>query len=256
MHRATLVVVILAIAGGPALADPPSAREILRDAVAAHGGTDALGDYPHLELKGTYENPRRPGRRSDLVRRERADGAYREEVTFEFRGRKMTPVEFYDGHARKRRFRSGWDDLPVDEAVEEVGHRLPWLLTLRPDDATVEGEAEVGGVPTWRLSVPDGRGRAVLDLARDDGRLVALEYPGTSAAGMGTKEEVSRRLVFRDHRRVGDLLLPFEVEIAEDGSPVAHLRWTSIRELETFDEEWIRVPDPSRRFIPGEELAF
>jgi hypothetical protein len=120
----------------------------------------------------------------------------------------------------------------------------------------VEGEGRVDDTPTWKLSVPDGRDRAVLQFAHDDGRLVALSYPGTSAAGMGTKEEVTRELVFRDHRAVGRLLLPFDVERSEKGSPVARHRCESIRVLEAFDDDWIRVPDPGRRFIPGEELAF
>ena len=71
-----------------------------------------------------------------------------------------------------------------------------------------------------------------------------------------TKEEVQRRLLFSDYREVGDLLLPFDVATFEDGSTTAHMRYESIMVLDAFDPAWVRVPDPTRRFIPSEELAF
>jgi hypothetical protein len=238
--------------------DPPSASDLIDGAIMAHGGRDALSAYPHLEMTGTYESfGRMAGRRSDMIYRERGDGAYRREITFEFRGRKVTPVEFYDREVVKRRFFRGWDDLPTDEAAEGVAHRLTWLLTLDPTtEARVEGEGTEADVAVWSVSVPDGRDRALLHLARDDGRLVALEYPGTSAEGMGTKEEVQRKLIYRDHRLVGALLLPFDIETSEDGQPEARLRFDTIELLGDFDPAWLRVPDPTRRFIPSEELAF
>jgi len=255
---ALLFVAAVALVPPPAAAtDPPSANALIDGAIAAHGGRDALSAYPHLEMTGSYESfGRGAGRRSDLVYRERGDGAYRREITFEFRGRKVTPIEFYDREVVKRRFFRGWDDLPTDEAAEGAAHRLTWLLTLDPSEARVEGAGTEADVAVWSLSVPDGRDRAVLHLAQDDGRLVALEYPGTSAEGMGTKEEVQRKLIYRDHRQVGALLLPFDIEWSEDGQPRARLRFDTIEPLDEFDPAWLRVPDPTRRFIPSEELAF
>lgn len=243
-------------AAGALAAEQPSAADLLQRAIETHGGRAALSAWPDLELEGTVENLQRQRGRSEYVRRERADGAYRDEVTFERGGRKFTPVTFYDGHAVKRRFGQAWDDLPVVESEEEAAHRLPWLLAIDADAARLEGEGRVDDVATWTVSVPDGRGRATLQLAQDDGRLVGLTYPGTAASGMGTKEEVERGLTFRDFRQVGRLLLPFDVETAEKGTPQSRVRWESIRVLDGFDEEWIRVPDPTRRFIPPEELAF
>jgi hypothetical protein len=258
MKRFTIAVLIVVFALAPVAAEEtPTASELVERAIAAHGGRDALAAYPNLEMTGTYESfGRMAGRRSDAVYRERADGAYRMEITFEFRGRKVTPIVFYDGEVVKRRFSRGWDDLPVDEATEEAAHRLNYLLTLDPGEARVEGPGTEADVAVWSLSVPDGRDRAVLHLAQDDGRLVSMEYPGTSADGMGTKEEVQRKLVHRDHRKVGALLLPFDVETIEDGQPASRMRYETIELLEKFDPAWLRVPDPTRRFIPSEELAF
>jgi hypothetical protein len=259
-RRATLPfgLAVLALAVGTARpTDVPSADDLILRAIAVHGGRDALATYPSLEMRGTYESfGRGAGRRSDLVCRERADGAYRREITFEFRGRKITPIELYDGEVVKRRFFRGWDDLPVDEAAESAAHRLTWLLTLDPAEARVEGQATEADVAVWSVSVPDGRDRAVLHLAQDDGRLVALDYPGTSAEGMGTKEAIRRKLVYRDYRNVDGLLLPFDVESFEDGQPDTRLRYDTVVVLEKFDPAWLRAPDPTRRFIPSEELAF
>lgn len=238
------------------VAAAPTPAELVERAIRAAGGRQAISHLPHLEKKGTVENPRRPGRRSEILLRERSDGAYRQEVTFEFRGRKATPVEFYDGVVVKRRFRTTWDDLPADEAREAAAHRLPFLLGVDPAKARLVGETTEADVAALELQVPDGDGTATLWIAKDDGRLVGLEHAGTSASGMGTKEDVVRKLVFRDHRPVGDLVLPHDVETLEDGSPVSRVRWSSIRALDEFDPEWVRVPDPTRRFIPSEELAF
>lgn len=261
MMRTTTALLFVAAAALVSLqtsaTDPPSASDLIDEAIKAHGGREALSSYPHLEMTGSYESfGRGAGRRSDLVYRERADGAYRREITFDFRGRQTTPIEFYDGEVVKRRFFRGWDDLPTDEAAEGAAHRLTWLLTLDPTEARVEGQGTEADQSVWSVSVPDGRDHAVLHLAQDNGRLVSLEYPGTSAEGMGTKEEVQRKLIYRDHRRVGALLLPFDIESSEDGQPEARLRFDTIELLEEFDPAWLRVPDPTRRFIPSEELVF
>jgi hypothetical protein len=237
--------------------DAPAAAELLRRAIEAHGGAAALGSLPHLELTGTVESfGRRAGAQSDLLARERADGAYRREVVVDFRGRKTTMIEFYDGETRKRRFRTSWDDLPTVEADEAKAHRLNFLLTIDAAAATVDGAGLEGDRRVWLLSVPDGRGRAVLALDQESGLLLSLAYPGTSAAGMGTKEDVQRKLEFRDHRPVGDLLLPFDVATLEDGSATARVRYATIVRLDAFDPAWLTVPDPTRRFVPPEELAF
>lgn len=261
MSRTTRV--LLTIVAGLVLAptfaqDAPAPAELVTAAIATHGGESAIRDYLDLERSGTMElfGGRMAGRRAEVLTRERADGAYRTETTLEFRGRKFTPIEFYDGEVRKRRMFRGWDDLPVDESRENASHRLGFLLDIDPAEAEAVGPATEADVAVWQISVPDGRDRAVLSFDQESGRLVAMEYPGTSAAGMGTKEEVRRKLVFRDYREVGGLMLPFDIETFEDGSPTARLRYESIERLQAFDPAWLRIPDPTRRFIPSEELAF
>lgn len=253
---ALLLSLFITVPAVPA-AESPTAGDLVNRAIEAHGGRAALERYPHLELKGTAESfGRRAGSRSDVVYRERGDGAYRREMTMEFRGRKVTPVEFYDGEVRKRRFTGSWDDLPVDEAAEQATHRLTLLLSVDVARAEALGAATEDDRAVWQVAVPDGEGRAVLSFAQDTGHLVALQYPGTSAAGMGTKEAVERKVYFADLRQVGDLLLPFDVATFEDGSQTGHLRFETIEVLDEFDPVWLRIPDPTRRFIPSEELAF
>lgn len=252
------VVLLASMSASGAVAAPPSAADVIDRAIAVHGGKAALASYPSLEMKGTTESTsgRGAGRRSDVTIRERSDGAYRRESTFEFRGRKVTPVEFFDGTACKRRFGQTWDDLPIDEAKEGVAHRLPFLLPLAEKDPRVEGEGTEADIACWTISVADGRDRATLSFAQDDGRLLGIDYPATSAEGMGTKKDVRRKLVFRDHRKVGVLMLPFDVESFEDGTPDSRLRLDTVRVLDAFAPAWIRVPDATRRFIPPEELSF
>ena len=252
-----LIIFVVVVVSSIAASDPPSAEDLVRGAIEAHGGSSAIEGYPDLEMTGTAESFRGgSGRRYDIVYRERADGGYRREMTLEFRSRKWTPVEFYDGEIRKRRYSRGWDDLPIDEPAEGAAHRLPMLLSLDLGEAEVAGAATESDRAVWQIRIPDGRDTAVLSFDRESGLLVAIEYPGTSAAGMGTKEEVQRKLVFLDHRPVGDLMLPYEIVTYEDGGQTGHLRFETIEILEMFDPMWVRVPDPTRRFIPSEELAF
>lgn len=252
------LVMLAAVAAGTRAADAPTPAQLIDAAIAAHGGRDAIAALPSLEMKGSFEtlSGRSAGRRADGLLRERADGAYRREVTFDLRGRKVTAIEFYDLTVVKRRFGSSWDDLPTNEAREAAAHRLPWLLAIDAATAKLEGEATEADVACWKLSVPDGSGRATLMLAKDGGRVVAIERPGTSADGMGVKKQVQVKTIWRDVRRVGALALPFDVESAEDGVPDSRIRWDSVVVLKDFDAEWIRLPDPTRRFIPSEELSF
>ncbi len=249
---------LLFVAFAPsAPAQTPDAGKLLETAIAFHGGREALAALPHLELTGTVENRSAQGNRTvDAVYYERADGGLRSEVTMEFRGRKVTSVTMYDGKMCKRRFRSTWDDIPLDEYRERAAHRLPFLLEALARGPVVAGEGTEVGTDVWRIEVPDGRAKAVLSLAKDDGRLVALEYPGTEAEGMGTKKEIVRKLVFRELHDVNGIKIPADIERFEDGIFDGRERFTNVAILDEWDESWLQVPDPRRRFIPGEELAF
>jgi hypothetical protein len=52
------------------------------------------------------------------------------------------------------------------------------------------------------------------------------------------------------------LKLAFDVEELRDGSLQARSRFDTVVVLDSFDPTWLAVPDPARRYIPGEELAF
>lgn len=257
-HAVIVVVSAVALLSTSALrAQTPDARGLVEKAITFHGGRAALASMPHFKATGTYEGGgRMAGRTVDALYYERADGGLRAEVTFEFRGRKVTAVTMYDGTMCKRRFRSTWDDIPLDENRERAAHRLPFLLAASTRDPVVAGEGTEAGTDVWRVEVPDGRGKAVLSLARDDGRLVALEYPGTEAEGMGTKKEVTRKLVYHGFRTVGGVQMPSDTELFKDGVFEGRVRIDTFEVIDTWDDGWLQVPDPRRRFIPGEELAF
>ncbi len=244
-------------AADPPAAAPPTAHALLDRAIAFHGGREALGAWPSLELKGQLElTGRAAGRSAELVARERGDGAYRRETTSDFRGTKVTTTEIYDRSTCKRRSRSGWDTLPLDEPREEAEHRVPFLLQAAERKPTVAGSGTEGDTAVWYVEVPDGRGTARLGLAQDDGRLVSLEFPGTKAEGLGVKEDVTKKVVFRDPRPVGRVRLAFDEERFSDGAPDGRLRLESVTALDAFDRAWLEVPDAADRFVPSEELAY
>jgi hypothetical protein len=241
----------------PPDAAPPAATALVERAIEFHGGRAALSDWPSLELKGQLElTGRAAGRSAEFVGRERGDGAYRRETTFDFRGSKITTTEIFDRSTCKRRFRSGWDALPLDEAREEAEHRVPFLLQAAERKPTVVGPGTEGETVVWYVDVPDGRGTARLGLAQDDGRLVSLEFPGTKAEGLGVKEDVTKRVVFRDPRPVGRVRLAFDEERFSDGTPDGRLRLASVTVLPAFDSAWLAVPEAADRFVPSEELAY
>ncbi len=251
-----IALVVVAAALAARAQEPSSPKGIIERAVAFHGGAKTLAALPNLESHGMLETSGRWGARSlPFVHYDRGDGSYRNETTFERRGRKTTVVEFYDGKICKRRFGTSWDDLPLDEPRERAAHRITFLLAALDRTATAAGEGTEAGAEVVRVQVPDGRGQATLSLAKDDGRLVAMEFPGIEADGMGTKKEVVRKLVFRDVKKVGAVLVPFDVELFKDGSPDGRIRYERIELLKEFDEAWLQVPDPRRRFIPSDELA-
>ena len=237
-------------------AQTPDAKSVLEKAIVFHGGREALRSLPDVKSTGTMElSGRMAGRTVDAVFYERGDGRLRSEVTFEFRGRKVTSVTMYDGEMCKRRFRSTWDDMPLDENRERAAHRLPFLLEALERDPVLAGSGAEAGVDVWQVEIPDGRGKAVLSFAQDDGRWVALEYPGTKAEGMGTKEEVTRKLIFHAHRDVGGVKMPADTEQLEDGSLASRVRIEKTEIIQEWDDAWLQVPDPRKRYIPNEELA-
>jgi hypothetical protein len=250
-----IALLVLAVAVGHA--DTPDARALLDRAIAFHGGREALAAWPSLETKGQVElTGRAAGRSADLVGRVRGDGAYRRETTFELRGTKVTTTEIYDRAVCKRRSRSSWDTLPLDEPREEAEHRVPFLLRAAEREPKLAGAGTEGEAAVWYVEVQDGRGTARLGLAQDDGRLVSLEFPGTEAEGLGLKKDVTKKIVFRDPRPVGRVRVPFDEERFADGAPDGRIRLESVTALSAFDPAWLVVPEAADRFVPSEELVY
>jgi len=255
---ALVVLVALATLAPPAArAQEPDAAELLRRSIDYHGGRAALEAWPNLELDGSYEmSGRMAGRSVDMMMKVRDDGAYRQEITFEFRGRKLTMTEIFDHAIRKRRFRVGWDDLPLDEPAEEAAHTHPFLLEAADRGPELAGDGSEADVEVWYVEVEDGRARARLGLAKDDARLVSMEFPGVEAEGLGTREEVTKKMVYRDYRALGEVRYPYDQEYMTDGTPDGRLRIEEASVLAAFDDGWLTIPDPTDRFIPSEELVF
>ena len=257
MKRAAGLLVLVA-AMNAHTADGPDPKELLETSIVFHGGKEALASLPDVKETGTIETPgRSAGRARDLVVYERGDGGRRTEVVFEFRGRQVTAIEIYDGKMCKQRFGSGWDDLPLDENRERAAHRIDLLLRALDRAPTLAGEATEAGAAVWQVAIDDGpRGKAVLSLAKEDGRLVAIAYPGTEAEGMGTKKDVTRKVVFHAFQPVGGLKLPSDIETLKDGTFDGRMRFERIEAITAWDDGWLQVPDPRRRYIPSDELAF
>jgi hypothetical protein len=250
------ILVALAAAPVAAGAAAPDPRALLEASIARHGGRAALEAMANFKAVGTLEpGGRWAGRTLDAVVYERADGGRRTEVTFEFRGRKGTFIEIYDGVMCKQRFSTSWDDLPLDENRERVENRVSVLLSAADRSPTLAGEGTEAGVEVWRVALAGEKGTTTLSVAKDDDRLIAVEYPGTEAEGMGTKKEVVRKVVHHAFRAVGGVVLPTDIEIFKDGSLDGRWRYETVEEIREWDDEWLRVPDPRRRFIPPEELA-
>ncbi|HEX5042034.1 MAG TPA: hypothetical protein VFV75_03960 [Candidatus Polarisedimenticolaceae bacterium] len=249
---------VVTLVSSVALAQSPDPKVLLEKAIAFHGGKDALASLPDVKQTGTIETAgRSAGRARDFAAYERGDGGRRTEVTFDFRGRQVTAIEIYDGKMCKQRFGSGWDELPLDENRERAAHRIDLLLRALDRAPSLAGDGIEAGVPVWQVSIDDGpRGKATLSLAKDDGRLVAIEYPGTEAEGMGTKKEVRRKVVHHGFQQVGALKLPSDIEMVKDGTFDGRLRFERIEAIADWDDGWLQVPDPRRRFIPSDELAF
>ena len=251
-------VVLVALVSGVTLAQSPDPKQLLEKAIAFHGGKAGLAALPDVKQTGTIETPgRSAGRARDLVAYERGDGGRRTEVTFEFRGRQVTAIEIYDGKMCKQRFGSGWDELPLDENRERAAHRVDLLVRALDRAPALSGAGTEAGAPVWQVAIDDGpRGKATLSLAKDDGRLVAIEYPGTEAEGMGTKKEVTRKVVYHAFQPVGAVQLPSDIEMVKDGTFDGRMRFERIEAIADWDDGWLQVPDARRRFIPSDELAY
>ncbi len=255
-RAAVATILAVVFAGSVMAAEEIDPQLLIERAIESHGGRSALRSLPDFKALGTAERNGRAGLGTmDIVVYERADGGRRIESTIAVRGRKVTSIEIFDGSVCKRNMGSGWDDLPLDENRDRVTHRVSILVDASERQPVLLGEGTEADVDVWKVEIADGTGRAVLSLAKSDHRLVAIEYPGTEAEGMGTKKSVTAKLIHRGFQVVGGVKLPIDTELQKDGVFERRTRFETLEPIERWDEYWLQAPSSRRRFIPPEGLA-
>lgn len=224
---------------GPALAqDKP--EDVVKKAIAAHGGLETLKKYPAATsaVKGKLSINNREIPITGALAFQ-MPGKVRMEMQVEAEGQKFTQLQVVNGDTVKQT--ENGKPTPLDDKVKkELKQALviqEMLLVYPLLDAakftlTAEKDADLGGKPAAVLLVKSKEaGDVRLFFDRGTGLLVRMQRKGLSPAA----KEVDEVTTFADFQKVSGLVLPMKSAVTHDGKPFLDLTVTEYKPLEKAD---------------------
>jgi hypothetical protein len=218
----------LSLAVALAVAAPAAAQEdapaVVKKAIAAHGGADALNRTRVARTAGTGTMTLN-GLKIDFTATSVFSGydRFRLEMNAQVAGLKLTAVQVLNGKKVKVKSTLGGQDQKVEEKVKEETVQaglLQEVTTLTPLVETkkytlkAEPDAKVGDAPAAVVLVAgNGLRDTRLFFDKATGRLAKTQRKGLAAGGA----EVNEETVLSDYKPVDKALLPMKSVVTHDG---------------------------------------
>jgi hypothetical protein len=242
MLNASVLVVGLTAAG-----QPERPEDVVRAAVAAAGGAEALAKYPAGRVvgKGTMTFA---GVETALVFEQvyRLPGRFRSVVRCEVNGQKWELVQVVDGATAKQTINGrvvalndpGLRELQLAVLLNEVGQLTPLAadrrFVLKPDKQFKGPDAaglvvQVKGYPELRLAFD-----------RKTGHLVRIAYKDTDP---DTAKEAETEIVFAEFQAASGVTRPTRSVVSRGGKVVADLAVEKFTPLEKVDPKVFTIPE-------------
>lgn len=241
MTRWLLGVAVLAGGMLPAAAqDRP--EDVVKKAIAAHGGLDALKKFPAATIQGKGKlfvaNAELPFAGSIVFQ---SPGKVRLEIVAEAGGRKVTLLQVVNGEAVKQTengMPSKLDEATKAELRQSTMMQDMSLLFPLLDSAryTLGAEKDVQAAGTTCAVVlvkAKGLNDTRLYFDRKTGRLVQMERKGRNPEG----KEINEVSVFSDFKPAGPILVPMKTVVTHDGRPFMEVTVTEYKPLEKTDDK-------------------
>jgi hypothetical protein len=238
---------LLLAAGQLRPGEQPTPRQILDQAIKAHGGEQNLVKYKAATLKdkGTYygvaEKAGQPYTTETAVQGA-AQLRFTIAMTVEGQSRKITMV--INGAKGWRKI-AGKDAVPLSKAEmseEQAEMYAGWLTTLAPLKGEgfklrPAGEVQVGGKPALGIHVErQGRPTVSLFFDKKSHLLVKSEFPVRDVQPDGkAAKEVIQSVFFHDYKDVQGVQEPTKIRINRDGKRFIEAEVTEIRLHESLE---------------------
>ena len=218
MRTATTIAIGLLISVSLVHAQDPAA--LIDEALAAHGGEAALGQWANQHVSGSMTFNFGTGSISGTMEMYvREATMIRNEAMMEFGGSKQQFASACTGKSAWQQMGSRVYDLPPDDFVTSLRHQPNILLRAAAEGAELSyaGALELDGEPVEAIDFKEEAGTTRILLDKENGWVRALEYKAMSNQGMGQKEEVFFKTVWSDYREVGGVPFPHTTKDYRDG---------------------------------------
>lgn len=247
MSRWMAGLVVVGLAAAPAAAQDDKAADVIRKAIDAHGGADALNKYPANESRMT-------GKMSfggvdmslNLTMKATVPDKVKLDIGYEVMGQKGTIVQVVNGD-KVRQTQDGKPtklteaqegELRQMGAAQEVSMLTP---LLKPKyTLTADKDADVGGKPAAVVRV---QAKGLKDLRlffdRGTGLLTQMERQGLDPTGKAVTETTT----FEDYKKVQGVQVPMKSVVNHDGKPFMTLTVTEYKPLEKIADAEFTLAD-------------
>lgn len=250
MSRWFLGLAVAALVGAPVVADD-AANEVVKKAVAAHGGADVLNKFKagtskikgdmtvfgmDLEFTGdlAYELPDK----------------YKMTVLTEVAGQKLTIVQVVNGTKIKNTLNGMATGLGAAEkaelaqaaAMQEIAQLTP-LLDSKKYTIKAEKDEDVNGAPASVVLVTAKDFKATkLFFDKKSGLLVKTSRKGL-APGMGEPQEVMEETILSDYKKLDGVMTPMKMAVTHDGKKFMNVTVVESKVMEKADPKAFATDD-------------
>lgn len=248
MRSTVLTLAAIVLTTSPAFAQAPTARDVLKKAVQAHGGADVLNKYTAGTSKmkgklllGGFEFPF-SGSLAFAV-----PGKVHLTIEAEAMGQKMTVQQIINGekvvqleNGKQTRISDTMrQELQNSPAIQEMSLLTP-LLDEKKYTLELGKDVEVDGKPA-HVVIVKGKNRKEVTLSFDvkTGYLVKMSRKALNPMEM----EVTEDSVFTDFRNTAGMIVPMKFTVDHDGRPFMAVEVTEYKPLEKLDDKAFTVSD-------------
>jgi hypothetical protein len=249
MHRFWLGLAVAVAAAAPAAAQDAAA--VVKKAIDAHGGADALNKTRTARAKGT-------GTLTLLGQDHEFASAsvyalpdrFKLELAADINKLKLTATQVVNGKQVKVKTVLGGTEQPTTDRVKEETAQAVLVqdaTTLTPlvegnkYTLTAEKDADVAGSPAAVVLVAGGGLKDLrLFFDKKTGRLVKTQRKGLASNATGLVE-VNEESFLSDYKPVGGALLPMKVTVTHDGKKFMAVTVTEVTPVDKVDPDDFKI---------------
>jgi hypothetical protein len=256
MRRWILGLAVVLVAAGAAAADE-KAEAVVKKAIEAHGGADALNKYKAAKFKMA-------GDISVIGMNVEFTGSlaynlpdrYRLEIDMEVMGQKMNLHQVVKGETVKSTIMVGGMTIPSPggdaekeelrtAAVLQEAEQITPLLDAKKFDIKLADDADVNGKKAAVVVVQPKLVKKEIKLFfdKESGLLVKTAHRGMGPGEDGQAKEVEEESYASDYKKVKGVQVPYKLTVHHDGKKFMEVKLSDYELLEKIDDKEFATDD-------------